>query len=353
MADVRRIDIDFIESTALEPEVTLCGEVLDAGRGCREGWRGHDPGPGRPGGGRDRAHRGGDELTRPIPGARPGCLFTISPADGQRKGCPGLVSGMHRTWAGARRATLPNAARDTRGPRVGFSAGRPVRPEMKGRAAFTALPWNLLLPPLRVDGTERERQHIRVRWLLDVQDHVGVGQGGEYHLPVAVGAHRRRTWCRWRRNVRREGDLPVTRRDVLRWSGHVLVDDRLARRAIAALVLADIGRRYRIGGQKGRRGAVTEPGGFPAAGQASADRLGAGRGADEVRALGLGGGGGQDGYQQHCRHREDEEDPSQHGCVLLTNLESVVPSLARWVDSASLPVRAGMGIVKSALRETT
>jgi hypothetical protein len=30
MADVRRIDIDFIESTALQPEVTLCAEVLDA-----------------------------------------------------------------------------------------------------------------------------------------------------------------------------------------------------------------------------------------------------------------------------------------------------------------------------------
>jgi hypothetical protein len=30
MADVRRIDIDFIESTALEPEVTLSGELLDA-----------------------------------------------------------------------------------------------------------------------------------------------------------------------------------------------------------------------------------------------------------------------------------------------------------------------------------
>ena len=30
MADVRRIDIDFIESTALQPEVTLSGEVLDA-----------------------------------------------------------------------------------------------------------------------------------------------------------------------------------------------------------------------------------------------------------------------------------------------------------------------------------
>jgi hypothetical protein len=30
MADVRRIDIDFIESTALQPEVTLCGDVLDA-----------------------------------------------------------------------------------------------------------------------------------------------------------------------------------------------------------------------------------------------------------------------------------------------------------------------------------
>ncbi len=30
MADVRRIDIDFIESTALQPEVTLSAEVLDA-----------------------------------------------------------------------------------------------------------------------------------------------------------------------------------------------------------------------------------------------------------------------------------------------------------------------------------
>ena len=30
MADVRRIDIDFIESTALEPAVTLCGDVMDA-----------------------------------------------------------------------------------------------------------------------------------------------------------------------------------------------------------------------------------------------------------------------------------------------------------------------------------
>jgi hypothetical protein len=30
MADVRSIDIDFIESTALEPEVTLSAEVLDA-----------------------------------------------------------------------------------------------------------------------------------------------------------------------------------------------------------------------------------------------------------------------------------------------------------------------------------
>src|SRR5438067_905563 len=37
--------------------------------------------------------------------------------------CLGPVSGMHRTRAGARLATLPHAARVTRGPHCGFPAG--------------------------------------------------------------------------------------------------------------------------------------------------------------------------------------------------------------------------------------
>ena len=45
------------------------------------------------------------------------------PADGHER-CLGPVSGMHRTRAGARLATLPNAARGTHGPHCGLSAGR-------------------------------------------------------------------------------------------------------------------------------------------------------------------------------------------------------------------------------------
>jgi hypothetical protein len=45
------------------------------------------------------------------------------PADGHERWL-GPVSGMHRTRAGARLATLPNAARGTHGPHCGLSAGR-------------------------------------------------------------------------------------------------------------------------------------------------------------------------------------------------------------------------------------
>jgi hypothetical protein len=45
------------------------------------------------------------------------------PADGHER-CLGPVSGMHRTRAGARLATLPTAARGTHGPHCGLSSGR-------------------------------------------------------------------------------------------------------------------------------------------------------------------------------------------------------------------------------------
>jgi len=122
--------------------------------------------------------------------------------------------------------------------------------------------------PLRVDGPEVVGKQIGPRGLLEVQHHVRIGQGFQDQSPVVVGTFTPRAWRRWRRDRRRESDLSVTRCDVLRGAGHALCDDGLSRSEIFAVVTAEVCRRYRGGGQEGRRGTVTQPGGFPAAGQA-------------------------------------------------------------------------------------
>src|SRR6266487_1877795 len=86
-------------------------------------------------------------------------------------------------------------------------------PEVKGRADFTAPLGICGGCRLRVDGLEVVGEHIGARWLLDVQDHVRVGQGDEITFQLPLG-HTAAELGVGRRNRRRERDLPVARCDV-------------------------------------------------------------------------------------------------------------------------------------------
>jgi hypothetical protein len=67
-------------------------------------------------------------------------------------GCPGPVSGMHQTLAGARSQTLPNAASDTHAPRLPFRLAAP--PGHCGRFRLVSA-WAPGPVPAGGDGTSR------------------------------------------------------------------------------------------------------------------------------------------------------------------------------------------------------
>ncbi len=94
---------------------------------------------------------------------------------------------------------------------------------------------------LRIDIPEGEGQDVGARRLLDVQHDIRVRERREAYCPVPVrafGLRARR--CRWR-NVRREGDLAVVRRDRLCWARHVLRNTGLTRYNVSTVVHTLIG----------------------------------------------------------------------------------------------------------------
>ena len=141
---------------------------------------------------------------------------------------------------------------------------------------------------LRIDIPEGEGQDVGARRLLDVQHDIRVRERREAYCPVPVrafGLRARR--CRWR-NVRREGDLAVVRRDRLCWARHVLRNTGLTRCNVSTVVHTLIRSCHRVGRQERGSRTVPQSGRLPAAGQTRANGLCARGSADEVGTLGEG-----------------------------------------------------------------